>query len=228
MATGYFITGTDTGVGKTLIAGALMKQHALLGRRVAGMKPVASGSHATAAGLRNEDALLLLEQSTHPSPYALVNPYAFAPPIAPHLAAERAGVTIEIACLVEAYRTLSLKADIVVVEGAGGWRVPIGPGKLLSDFPESLGLGVILVVGLRLGCLNHALLTSEAILRGGRAPLVGWVGNSIDADFEFPKENIDALTLRIPAPCLGVVPVLANPSVAAASRFLAAVPQDPF
>lgn len=213
MATGYFITGTDTGVGKTLIAAALMKRHRGLGLRVAGMKPVASGCHQTAAGLRNEDALQLEQQASARHPYSRVNPYAFAPAIAPHLAARAAGTTIELPKLASCYQELAVDSDVVIVEGAGGWRVPIGPAGLLSDFPEALGLDVILVVGLRLGCLNHALLTCDAILGGGKSRLVGWVGNGIDPAFSPWEENIDTLRQRIPAPCLGIVPPLAPPSL---------------
>ena len=216
MPAGYFITGTDTGVGKTLIAAAFMRQQAGLGRRVAGMKPVASGCDMTAAGLRNDDALLLERQATRRHPYALVNPYAFAPAIAPHLAAQEAGVTIEVARLIEAYQELARDADTVVVEGAGGWRVPLGQAGALSDFPEALRLDVILVVGLRLGCLNHALLTCEAIAAGGKSRLVGWVGNGIDPAFAPIEGNLETLRQRIPAPCLGIVPPLAEASVEAA------------
>lgn len=212
MTAGYFITGTDTGVGKTLIATALMKRHRGLGLRVAGMKPVASGCHQTAAGLRNEDAVQLELQASARHPYPRVNPYAFAPAIAPHLAARAAGATIELSHLVSCYQELAISSDVVIVEGAGGWRVPIGPAGLLSDFPEALGLDVILVVGLRLGCLNHALLTCEAIMGGGKSRLVGWVGNGIEPGFSPWEENIDTLRERIPAPCLGIVPPLATPS----------------
>lgn len=220
MAHGFFITGTDTGVGKTLVAAALMKRHAELGRRVVGMKPVASGSAFTADGFRNDDALLLMDQATVSRPYSLVNPYAFGPPIAPHLAAAEAGVTIELARLVAAYRSLAEESDVVIVEGAGGWRVPIGRHALLSELPETLGIGVIVVVGLRLGCLNHALLTCEAILRTGKAPLVGWIGNHIDPDFRMPAANLDTLRERLPAPCLGVIPCLTPVSVEAAAAAL--------
>lgn len=213
MTTGYFVAGTDTGVGKTLIAAALLKQQAALGLRVAGMKPVASGCHATVAGLRNDDALLLEQQATARHPYGRVNPYAFAPAIAPHLAAHAAGVTIELPLLVSSYHELARDADVVIVEGAGGWRVPIGPAGLLSDLPEALGLDVILVVGLRLGCLNHALLTCEAIVGGGKSRLVGWVGNGIDPTFSPWQDNIETLSQRIPAPCLGIVPALGKPTL---------------
>ncbi len=213
MPAGYFITGTDTGVGKTLIAAALMQQQAAMGRRVAGMKPVASGCHPTAAGLRNDDALLLERQASHRHPYGLVNPYAFEPAIAPHLAAHATGATIEVSRLIDAYQQLARDSDTVIVEGAGGWRVPIGQTGALSDFPEALRLDVILVVGLRLGCLNHALLTCEAIAAGGKSRLVGWVGNGIDPAFSPLEGNLETLRQRIPARCLGIVPPLSAASV---------------
>ncbi len=221
MATGFFITGTDTGVGKTLVAAALMNRHAALGRRVVGMKPVASGSDLTADGFRNEDALGLMGQATVSHPYSRVNPYAFGPPIAPHLAAEEAGVTIDLSHLVATYRLLAEQADVVIVEGAGGWRVPMGRDALLSDLPETLGLGVIVVVGLRLGCINHAILTCEAILQTGKAPLVGWIANCIDPGFEASSGNLATLHDRLPTACLGVVPRLTPVSVEAAAAALA-------
>jgi dethiobiotin synthetase len=224
MTKGYFVTGTDTGVGKTLIASALMLGQKALGHRVTGMKPIASGCRITAQGLRNEDALLLLEHASEPQPYSLVNPYAFEPPIAPHLAAQAIGVAIELPRLIAAYRSLAADADVVIVEGAGGWRVPLGRAAFLSDVPESLGLGVILVVGLRLGCLNHALLTSESIVRGGKSKLVGWIGNGIDPQFAPLNDNINALRELLPAPCLGVVPPLQLATAEAALSWLDAMP----
>lgn len=220
MAIGYFITGTDTGVGKTLVAAALIRRHGQRGARVVGMKPVASGCVLTPQGLRNEDALALMEHATVKVPYERVNPYAFEPPIAPHLAAAAVGVTIELPRIVAAYREVEERADVVIVEGAGGWRVPLGPETLLSDLPEQLGLKVILVVGLRLGCLNHALLTAEAIRHAGNATLVGWIGNHIDPGFTFAKENLATLRARLPAPCLGVIPGLTPVSVETAAAAL--------
>lgn len=225
MKKGYFITGTDTGVGKTLVAAALMKQQAALGLRVAGMKPVASGCSVTTEGLRNDDAVMLERHATARHPYSRVNPYAFAPPIAPHLAAQADGISIELPPLVAAYQQLAATADVVIVEGAGGWRVPIGATGSLSDLPEALGLDVILVVGLRLGCLNHALLTCEAILGGGKCRLVGWIGNGIDPGFSYLEGNLETLRHRLPAPCLGVIPLLSTPSVDAACASLR--PLDP-
>jgi dethiobiotin synthetase len=197
-----------------------MRALARQGFRVSGMKPVASGCQVTDAGLRNEDALMLDREATDRHPYPTVNPYAFVPAIAPHIAAREAGAQVELPALVDAYQRLALQSDIVVVEGAGGWRVPLGAQATLSDFPETLGLDVILVVGLRLGCLSHALLTSEAIVRGGRCRLAGWVGNGIDPDFAPLEPNLQTLRERIPAPCLGIIPPLQPPSVDQASSCL--------
>ena len=219
MARGIFITGTDTGVGKTLISCALM--HALVaeGLPVVGMKPVASGSELTPEGLRNEDALALQRAASRLVDYALVNPYCFAPAIAPHLAARQAGQHLELAHLTSAYRHLEALAEIVVVEGAGGWRVPSEPTGYLSDFPEALQMDVILVVGLRLGCLNHALLTAQAI-QAGPCRLLGWVGNHMQPAFTDADANIDTLKQRIQAPYLGVIPYMAIQSVQDAARCL--------
>lgn len=205
---GLFITGTDTGVGKTLVAAALVHLAAAVGRRVVGLKPVASGADRTADGLRNEDALALQAASSVALPYELVNPYCFEPAIAPHLAAAEEGVAIEVPRLLGAFRAATRRADLAIVEGAGGWRVPLHPEGFLSDLPEQLGLGVILVVGLRLGCLNHARLTFEAIGRAGRSPLVGWIGNGIDPGFSHQDETIATLARLLGRPALAVIPAL--------------------
>lgn len=221
MTRGIFVTGTDTGVGKTLVAAALIRRFRAQGLRVAGMKPVASGAEVTAAGLRNEDALLLQQEANVALTYAQVNPYVFEPAIAPHLAAAAAGITIDLSLLTAAYRTVGQAADVVIVEGAGGWRVPLGPDAYLSAFPEMLGLEVVLVVGLRLGCLNHALLTAEAIGRAEQARLVGWIGNCIEPGLPCLEGNIASLKARLPAPCLGIVPPLGRATVTAAAAVLA-------
>ncbi|MGD9843642.1 MAG: dethiobiotin synthase, partial [Steroidobacteraceae bacterium] len=169
------------------------------------MKPVASGGHATAQGLRNDDALALQQAATVTTDYSLINPYCFAPAIAPHLAARQVGASIDLSVLLSAHQQLQQRADVVVVEGAGGWRVPLEPAGYLSDFPEQLGIGVILVVRLRLGCLNHALLTAAAI-ESGPCRLIGWVGNSVDAEFPYRDENIATLAERLATPCLGIMP----------------------
>jgi dethiobiotin synthetase len=212
MSRGIFITGTDTGVGKTLVTVTLMRAFACKGLRVNGMKPVASGSERTAAGLRNSDAVLIQHAATVPLTYEAVNPYAFEPPIAPHIAAKRAGIHIDLNRLTSAYERLSAAADVTLVEGAGGWRTPLDRQRFLSDLPERLGLDVVLSVGLRLGCLNHALLTTEAIRVGGRARLVGWVGSCIDVEYACIEENIASLRELIQAPCLGIIPNLKEPT----------------
>ncbi len=205
MSRTFFITGTDTGVGKTLVSCAFMHALRARGLTVAGMKPVASGSERTAQGLRNSDALALQQAANVVADYNVINPYCFEPAIAPHLAARQAGVSIAVPVLLQAYQQLAAQTDIVVVEGAGGWRVPLEPSGYLSDFPETVGMAVILVVGLRLGCINHAVLTAEAI-RSGPCRLVGWVGNLIDPGFTPLQENLQTLIERLPAPCLGVLP----------------------
>ncbi|MGA9855021.1 MAG: dethiobiotin synthase [Gammaproteobacteria bacterium] len=202
---GFFITGTDTGVGKTLVATGLVRNFAVAGLHVVGMKPVASGAAQTVEGLRNEDALALQAAATSLRPYEEVNPYVFAPVIAPHLAAAEAGVTIELPRILAAFRRLSIGADVVVVEGVGGWQVPLANGLQLPDLARSLGLPVILVVGLRLGCLNHALLSARAILADGLI-LAGWVANAIEPDFERRAENLATLKDAMHVPLLGEIP----------------------
>ena len=200
-ASGVFITGTDTGVGKTRVATGLCQAYADLGRRVAAMKPVSAGCSMTPAGLSNADALALGDAATVRCSYSDLNPYAFEAPIAPHIAAADAGVDIDLEVLDRAYRRLAAESDVVVVEGAGGFLVPVGPAASLADLAVMWQLDVVLVVGLRLGCLNHALLTLEAIERRGLR-LAGWVGNAIEAQFPRRAENLDALGARLGAPCL--------------------------
>ena len=215
----FFITGTDTGVGKTLVTAALLRALRDAGHRVAGMKPVAAGAMAGPEGAANEDALLLQAESSQRHPYALVNPWLFEPAIAPHIAAAEAGATIDVARIVEAHAQLQRGADVVLAEGAGGFLVPLDAKRSMAELPERLGMDVILVVGLRLGCLNHALLTAEAIAARGLA-LAGWVGNHIDPGFVRFDANVATLEARIPAPCLGIVPHMAQPDVAAAAAAL--------
>ena len=211
MARGIFITGTDTGAGKTLVAAGLVRLLAGQDRRVLGLKPIASGALQTAAGLRNADALALAAESSVHVPYAATNPYCFEPAIAPHLAAAEAGVPIPVTALTRWYQAVATDAEFVIVEGAGGWRVPLHPDGFLSDLPEQLGLGVVLVVGLRLGCLNHARLTLEAIERSGRCRFVGWIGCQVDPDFARLGANLDTLARLLGQPALAVVPHLAEP-----------------
>jgi dethiobiotin synthetase len=200
-----FITGTDTGVGKTRTAVALCTAYAARNQRVAAMKPVASGCRRTPDGLRNEDAEALLASMTVRAAYADVNPYAFEPAIAPHIAAAEAGCVIEFDRLDVCYERLCRESDVTIVEGAGGWLAPLDATRGFADLAVRWQLAVVMVVGLRLGCLNHALLTAEAIERRGLT-LAGWVGNSVDAAFERREANIDTLRARLAAPCLGLFP----------------------
>ncbi len=205
MNSGFFVTGTDTGVGKTHVAMAVIAALRAQGRRVAGMKPVASGCMVTPTGLRNADARALLAASGLDLPYEWVNPYAFAPAVAPHLAAAQARVTVRFDLIAQAFDRLQAHSQDVVVEGVGGWRVPLGPDGDVADLAVRLRLPVVLVVGLRLGCLNHAALTAADIRRCG-VPFAGWVGSAVDAGFERLAENLQALRELLPEPCLGVLP----------------------
>lgn len=221
MTRGYFVTGTDTEIGKTTIACGIVRRLAQAGHDVAVMKPVASGCRETPAGLRNEDAEALIAASGRDRDYADVNPYAFRPAIAPHLAAEGAGVAVSLEHIINVYTRLASRADRVVVEGVGGFRVPLGETFDSADLAVRLGLPVILVVGLRLGCINHALLTAEAVLARGLA-LTGWVGNTLADDMPALAGNIATLRALLPAPCLGVVPHLSPPDAAQVAGLLSA------
>lgn len=212
MTQGIFITGTDTGVGKTVVAGGLVRLLAEQGRRVIGLKPLASGAARTSAGLRNADALMLAAEGAIQVPYELTNPWCFEPAIAPHLAAAEAGVALSVGELVRWYERACAGAEVAIVEGAGGWRLPLHPDGFLSDLPERLGLGVVLVVGLRLGCLNHARLAFEAIERSGRCPFLGWIGNAIDPGFERLDGNVATLARLLGGSPLAVLPTLAEPA----------------
>jgi dethiobiotin synthetase len=201
MTRGFFITGTDTGVGKTCISLGLMRALQAQGHTVVGMKPVASGCHVVANGLENDDALRLQRCSSFPVKYGQVNPYAFEPAIAPHLAARTNGASIRIPVIKKCFRELSAGADFVVVEGVGGWLVPIDAEQTMQDVAIDLGLPVVLVVAIRLGCLNHALLTAAAIHQSGLR-LAGWVANRVDQQCEHPDELVTALGERLPAALL--------------------------
>ncbi len=204
---GFFITGTDTGVGKTWITLGLLHALQMRGLVAAGMKPVAAGCVPGPDGLRNDDALHIQAQSSLPLPYESINPYAFAPAIAPHIAAAESETRIDLVRIQQAYRELAARAACVVVEGVGGWKVPLNEADTVADMAKILGLPVILVVGVRLGCLNHALLTAESIRAHG-CSLVAWVANRADAGCERAQENVEALRVRITAPFLGTVPHL--------------------
>lgn len=206
--TAYFITGTDTDAGKTLVTAGLLALAHHKGLTTLGLKPVASGCHRQAEGLRNDDALMLQARSHPEIDYETVNPFAYAPAIAPHLAARQAGETLRVTMLADAMtEALALKRDLTLIEGAGGWRVPLNDDEDLSDLATALQLPVILVVGLRLGCINHARLTAEAIDAQG-LPLAGWVANGITSDFDELDDNLATLSHYLSAPCLGRVPHL--------------------
>lgn len=205
MTQGFFIAGTDTGTGKTWVSVALLRQLSRAGYKVAGMKPVASGCEMTVDGLRNDDAIQLVSQSSVKLDYNTVNPYAFQPPVAPHLAARQLGVNIDKQVIHTACQILSQQVDMVIVEGVGGWLVPINATETMADVAHCLSLPVILVVGIRLGCLNHALLTVAAIKQSG-LPLAGWVANRIDEQCLLIEENIACLQQSIQAPMLADIP----------------------
>ncbi len=215
----YFVAGTDTGVGKTRVAVALLYGARQRGLTTLGLKPVAAGCEVTAEGLHNEDALLLRAESSVALPYAQTNPVALEPPIAPHIAAARAGVSLSAGQLAAHCRPLLSRAELTLVEGAGGWRVPLNDSETMADLALALQLPVILVVGIRLGCLNHALLSAEAIQRDGLT-LAGWVANGVDPRVACADENIATLQTRLAAPCVGVVPPLRDPSPAAVAAYL--------
>ncbi len=207
----FFVTGTDTGVGKTLVSESLLYAAAERGLTTAALKPVAAGCEQTPDGLRNEDALILQQAINTPLSYEQINPIALEPPMAPHVAAEQAGRRITVDRLVGFCRGILMQPfDFVVVEGAGGWRVPINHRETLADVAKSLSLPVIMVVGMRLGCLNHAWLTAEAIRRDG-LPLAGWVSSHIDPEMPAYQESLDTLERCLPAPCLGHIPFSHNP-----------------
>jgi dethiobiotin synthetase len=214
-----FVTGTDTGVGKTLVSAALLRSFRQRGLRVAGMKPVASGCERTPDGLRNDDARTLQAESSGTRPYAAINPFAYEPAIAPHIAAEEAKVPIDFQTIEARYRELSADSDLVIVEGAGGWLVPLAGRSTIADLAVRLELDVVLVVGLRLGCLNHAFLTAEAIA-ARRLRLAGWVANTIDPQYERLAANVATLDEYLPAPRLGLLPHVAPDDVAAAAAAL--------
>ena len=227
MSRGVFVAGTDTGVGKTFVSCALLRALRAQGLRAVGMKPVASGCVLTPAGLRNDDALALIEASEPHPDYATCNPFAFVEAVSPHLAAtaERAEVTM--APIKTAFAQLAENADVVLVEGVGGWLAPLSPTLEANALPQALGLPVILVVGLRLGCLNHAQLTARAIMVDG-CELLGWIGNAVDPAMERRDDNLATLRRLLPAPCLGVIDHSAGdattPALAAAVAAVLAPP----
>ena len=197
-----FITGTDTEIGKTLVASALIRHLVAAGYRVAGMKPVASGCENTDEGLRNDDALSLIEAANVELPYETVNPFAYEPAIAPHIAAQQAGRLIDINRISQLAKTIV--ADYLVVEGVGGWCVPLGESLPLSELAKATADEVIIVVGMRLGCINHALLTAAQVERDGLS-MKGWIANHIDPDMQAQSENLTTLEALMPCPLLGTM-----------------------
>ncbi len=218
----YFVTGTDTDCGKTFISSALLNLAKELGRATLGLKPIASGCERTERGLRNSDALSLMAQSSIKLDYALVNPVSFEPAIAPHIAANQADVDISPESILNrlsgALEGLN-DSELCIIEGAGGWRLPLGEGRYLSEVVQQLSVPVILVVGVKLGCLNHAVLTQEVIKADG-LEIAGWVANIVDGDTRCLQENLDSLQELMSAPCLGVVPHLHDVSIETAAAYL--------
>jgi dethiobiotin synthetase len=204
MSAGLFVTGTDTGVGKTVVARLIVRSLVATGVRVAVMKPVAAGRVMTAQGPRNEDALGLITDSNVDMPYEIVNPYCLEAPVAPHLAARDAGIRVELPRIQHHFCALASAADYVIVEGAGGWFAPLNEAEFIADLAAALNLPVLLVVGLRLGCLNHALLTVAAV-RQRRLQLAGWIGNQIEPDFARMNENLLTLEQHIGMPPIATV-----------------------
>lgn len=217
----YFVTGTDTEVGKTLIAAALLTLARERGLRTAALKPIAAGCTRENGQLVNDDALQLIAASGTDLDYGTVNPIALEPAIAPHIAAEQAGIKLS-ATKLSAHCRAALAGDVdfAIVEGAGGWFVPLNASETLADVCLDLGARPILVVGMKLGCLNHALLTVDAIARAG-SELAGWIANCAGPEMPVFDENVATLHERLPAPCLGVVPHLGKEASAqAAARHL--------
>jgi dethiobiotin synthetase len=214
-----FVTGTDTEIGKTLVSSAILHKLVSSGVRACGMKPVAAGAEMRDGELHNEDADQLIEASNVRLPGNLTTPYMLRAAAAPHIAAALEGVTIQPVPIIAAYAEIAAASDAVVVEGVGGFRVPLSDEFDSADLAAQLNLPMVLVIGLRLGCISHSLLTIEAIVARNLV-LAGWVVNEIDPDMEFADENVEALLQRIPAPLLGRVPYMENPSAAKAAAFI--------
>ncbi len=217
----FFVTGTDTGVGKTMVSAAILEAARTVGLRTLAMKPIASGCDETPEGLRNEDALALQSAMTESLAYEVINPVTLKPAIAPHVAAAQAGKSVTAQRLIGFCRGLQMRpADLMLIEGAGGWRVPLNNRETYASVPRELGTPVILVVCLKLGCINHALLTAEAIRADGLV-VAGWVANRADAEtLSCEQETLDYLRSHMAAPCLGELPWLAEPDPVALASHL--------
>ncbi len=206
----FFITGTDTDCGKTLVTQGFMQLCKQYGMTTAGMKPVASGGIKQADGiLRNSDALAIQSVCSTDIPYHLINPYCFEPPVAPHLAADMSGTRVDLPIIQAAYDELVQHNECLIVEGVGGWRVPLNDELDIAALCRALQLPVVLVVGMKLGCINHALLSAQAIVNDG-VSLLGWVANCVDPEMHLLEENISTLQRLIPAPLLGTIPFLSH------------------
>lgn len=216
----FFIAGTDTDVGKTVISVALLTAAHKRGLTTAAMKPVAAGCRQTSEGLRNDDAVALQRAINQPLSYSQINPIAIEPAIAPHIGLQRANKTVTVDQLVQCCRTvLATAAECVVIEGAGGWRVPLNADQTLAELPKTMKLPTILVVAMRLGCINHALLTAEAIYRDG-VNISGWIANQVAPEMAAYRENIASLRQRLSAPCLGEIPFMPRPAPSAVAGYL--------
>lgn len=206
---GFFITGTDTDVGKTWVTAGLLQALNDKGLRTIAMKPVASGCETIDGQLRNADAQCLIQHMSETADYAQVNPYSFSPAIAPHIAAEQIGQHIDLEFIRKQAEQLESSAEVILVEGVGGWQVPLNDAQTIADLAASLRLPVIMVVAIRLGCLNHALLTAQSIKASGLS-LAGWVANMCDAQDPVARENVIALQQRLACPMLAQLPILAD------------------
>ncbi|CAM3479070.1 ATP-dependent dethiobiotin synthetase BioD [Bordetella sputigena] len=220
----YFVAGTDTEIGKTLASRGLLRAFAARGLSTAAMKPIAAGAQPDANGIwRNEDAELLADCATTTVPRALSTPYLLREPAAPHLVARREDVTLDIDHIVRCHRDVAARADVTIVEGVGGFRVPLDRDRDTGDLARALDLPVILVVGMRLGCLSHALLTAEAVAASDLR-MAGWIANTVDDAMRLPRENLATLRDRFArhydAPLLGAIPRLPAPSGQAAAAWL--------
>lgn len=215
----YFITGTDTEIGKTFVTAALLRAFGEQGMRTLGMKPVAAGAEMIDGVWHNEDVDQLIAAANVSAPQDMVAPYLMQTPAAPHIVAQLEDVQIDVLQIAACYQEARELADVVLVEGVGGYVVPLNDTVSTVDMAQVLNLPVILVVGMRLGCINHALLTAQAIQVSGLS-LAGWVANTVDAEMKFFEENVQALKQRLPAPCLGVIPRLAQSQTDTAYRYL--------
>ena len=215
----FYVTGTDTGVGKTVVSCTLLHAFRQQGLRAAGMKPVASGCTWSTQEWQNEDALELQKASGLALDYAEVNPYALVHPVAPEIAAKKDGVTIKLSCLQAAYAYLTSQADAVIVEGVGGWAASLAEGLDQADLVQAFDVPVILVVGLRLGCLNHARLSASMIVANG-CRLSGWIASEVDPEMQCREENLILLKKYLHAPYLGCLPYCSQPDPSNLTQYL--------